>query len=156
MQEMGMGPGGVLEVRVQAWNGQYTTVRVDNFGLVGDVKQRIAKQMSRKFHELKILVNQNEELWEPDVQEKVCNFRGPRGTIDLTVVVNRTCRWCHCKLDTELGDFCSMRCHTRMATEMQDPQTNVFTIFGITEREMAPSIQHYPVHPYGDHWPGWY
>eukprot|EP00438_Fugacium_kawagutii_P000006 Skav224850 [mRNA] locus=scaffold322:40446:40916:+ [translate_table: standard] len=156
MQEMGMGPADALEVRVYAWNRQYTTVYVDNFGLVGDVKQRIAKKMNRKFHELKILVNQNEEVWEPDAQEKVRNFRGPGGTIDLTVEVKRTCRWCHCKLETEPGDFCSMRCHNRMATEMQDPQPNVFTFFGITERETAPSIQHYPVQPYGYHGPGRY
>eukprot|EP00438_Fugacium_kawagutii_P026857 Skav236831 [mRNA] locus=scaffold1707:292761:293228:- [translate_table: standard] len=151
MQEMGMGPCGVLEVRVYVWNRQYTSVYMDRFGLVGDVKQRIAKEMNRKFHELKILVNQNEGVWEPDVQEKVRNLRGPGGTVDLTVVVNRTCRWCHYKLDTELGDFCSMRCHTRMAQEMQDPRTNVFPIFGMPERETAPSIEHYPVHPYGDH-----
>ena len=49
--------------------------------------------------------------------DKVTTFRGRGGTVDLTVVVNRTCRWCHaqitdrntvnCKLDTEsLGDIC--------------------------------------------------
>eukprot|EP00438_Fugacium_kawagutii_P025377 Skav223564 [mRNA] locus=scaffold34:226714:227175:- [translate_table: standard] len=153
MPEMGMCPAGALEVRVYVWNRQYTTVYVDKFGLVGDVKQRIAKLMNRKFHELKISVNRNDEVWEPDVEEKVRNFRGPGGTIDLTVEVKRICRWCHRKLDTEPGDFCSMRCHTRMANETQDPQTDVF---GIAEREMAPSIQHYPVQPYGYHGLGRY
>lgn len=165
IDEMGMGPGGNVqfEVRVHALGGQRQTLYVDKFGLMGDVKQRIANEMRRKFHELKILVNQTQE---PDAHEKVSAFRGRGGTVDLTVVVNRTCRWCHaqiadrntvnCKLDTDLGDFCSMRCYTLMNKEVQE-QNNVFTLFGIGNepREMAPS-QHYSMPQYGDHWPGRY
>ena len=50
------------------------------------------------------------------MMDKVTTFRGRSGTVDFTVVVNRTCRWCHaqitdrntvnCKLDTEsLGRY---------------------------------------------------
>eukprot|EP00435_Cladocopium_sp_Y103_P031221 s3391_g7.t2 len=144
MEEMpGMGNGGhgmgnSIEVTVQTMSGRRNSFFMDKFGLIGDVKQRLSKEMGRRFHEMKLLCSGSNQ--EPDMFEKVSTFRGHRGTVDLTLVVNRTCRWCHaqitdrntvnCKLDTEMGDFCSLRCYNLMGKELSDPH-NVFNIFGL-------------------------
>lgn len=54
-------------------------------------KSQPSTRLGRRFHEMKILCGGNNQ--EPDMFEKVSTFRGHRGTVDLTVVVNRTCRW---------------------------------------------------------------
>ena len=54
-------------------------------------KTQASTRLGRRFHEMKILCGGNNQ--EPDMFEKVSTFRGHRGTVDLTVVVNRTCRW---------------------------------------------------------------
>ena len=44
-----------VEVRVFTMNGQHNSFYMDKFGLIGDVKQRLSKEMGRKFHEMKLL-----------------------------------------------------------------------------------------------------
>ena len=151
--------GQSVEVRVHALGGQRSSFWMDKFGLIGDVKQRLSKELGRKFHEMKLLCNGTSE---PDMMDKVTTFRGRSGTVDFTVVVNRTCRWCHaqitdrntvnCKLDTEIGDFCSLRCYTLMAKEVADPANSVFHIFGLNaepSREMHGREMQQPSHHQG-------
>ena len=64
-----------MEVRVRALSGQSFQFHIDQFAIIGDVKQRLSNGLARKFHEMKLLYNSE----EPGVFEKVGKFRNRSG-----------------------------------------------------------------------------
>lgn len=117
-----------FEVRVHAMNGQSFQFFMDKFAMIGDVKQRLSAQLVRKFHEMKLVYDSN----EPDMFDKVSNYRNSRGVVELTLVMNRICRWCNVPLnENELGDFCGTPCYAIMQRELQDPES-LFVLFGVS------------------------
>ncbi|CAK8988851.1 unnamed protein product [Durusdinium trenchii] len=125
-----------MEVRVRALSGQSFQFHIDQFAIIGDVKQRLSNGLARKFHEMKLLYNSE----EPGVFEKVGKFRNRSGIVELTLVINRTCRWCNLQINdnivapllgTSTGDFCGTHCYYSMQRELQDPN-NIFKVFGMS------------------------
>ena len=51
VDEMMTGPP-TVEVRVHTLRGQSSNFYMDKFAFIGDVKQRMSKDMGRKFHEV--------------------------------------------------------------------------------------------------------
>ncbi|CAJ1458414.1 unnamed protein product [Effrenium voratum] len=143
-----------FEVRVRTLGGQLCNLYVDKFAMIGDVKQRLCKELGRKFHEIKLVYN---ATVEPDVLEKVSTFRRG-GVVELTVVISRACRWCNLQLggdratimESEIGDFCCKRCYTLMTKELADPNS-LFVIFGISTEPPARDLGVYTM-PYAE-WP---
>lgn len=144
VEELAHGPYN-FEVRVRAISGQTFHYYMDKFAMIGDVKQRLSKELGRKFHEMKLVSSSTSP--EPDMFEKVSSFRTRGGIVDLALVINRTCRWCNLQLmdpppnpknpplyHTEIGDFCGKACYAIMQRELQDPW-NTFYVFGVSSEQ---------------------
>ena len=54
-------------------------------------------ELGRKFHEMQVFLLLDGA--KPNIFERVGSFRGAQGTVNMIVLINGTCQWCHKKIN---------------------------------------------------------
>ncbi|CAE7503933.1 unnamed protein product [Symbiodinium natans] len=151
---------GQIEVLVRSIGGTTLTYNMDKTAIIGDLKQRITKQTGVKYHEIRLVLQHQQA--EPDTFEKIYKYATRGSPLEMSLVVMPSCRWCNVHLtaatttvETDIGEYCSQRCHALMSRELQDPNS-VFAVFGISaETQPRPQQQLPPAYATLGYETGW-